>query len=108
MGITGLVLALTVLFTVHTVKAQAGLRTAPLTVPRIRHHNENNMKDNKNGSELFSKWPSIDMGHRRGGSGKMESELAAIFRGVAYGLSTLPSTTVIPITTTITTTNAPF
>ncbi|CAL4077181.1 unnamed protein product, partial [Meganyctiphanes norvegica] len=99
MGIPSLVLALAVLSTVCPISAQIGLKTAPLTAPRIRHHNDNNDKNNRTGSELFSKWPSIEMGHRRGGSRKMDSELAAIFRGVAYGV-----TTVIPTTTTAATT----
>nr|XP_027239640.1 LOW QUALITY PROTEIN: uncharacterized protein LOC113830616 [Penaeus vannamei] len=66
-------------------RAQVGLRTAPLTAPRVR--------DNAGGNDSrlgpLSKWTGVP---RKNATSHIESSLAAIFRGVAYGVSTLPTT----------------
>ncbi|XP_069181407.1 uncharacterized protein [Procambarus clarkii] len=79
-------------------RAQVGLRTAPLTAPRAREA----PGPDSGGLGLFSKWSSLDSHKNRTSS--IENSLAAIFRGVAYGLSTIPTST---ITTSTTTTPAP-
>ncbi|XP_071531974.1 uncharacterized protein [Panulirus ornatus] len=81
-------------------RAQVGLRTAPLTAPRTRDGNSNSSSLN-----LFSsKWGGLDLHHKGNNTNSIESSLAAIFRGVAYGVSTTqPSST-----TTSTTTQRPL
>ncbi|CAL4142097.1 unnamed protein product, partial [Meganyctiphanes norvegica] len=93
------------LVTVTYAKPQVGQRTAQLTAPKIPQLEDSIIikNDSKNGLNLFSKWAGMDLGHRRGQTGGMESELAAIFRGVAYGVTTEPPTTTKPTTTTTTT-----
>nr|XP_053650708.1 uncharacterized protein LOC128701141 [Cherax quadricarinatus] len=64
-------------------RAQVGLRTAPLTAPRIRDYS------NSSSLGLFSsKWSGMDLRHKGNNTSSIESSLAAIFRGVAYGVST--------------------
>ncbi|KAK7084230.1 hypothetical protein SK128_005885, partial [Halocaridina rubra] len=76
--------------------AQVGLRTAPLTAPRSRENNNSSLG-------LFSKWAGLDLRQRSNHSSNIESSLAAIFRGVAYGISTSPPSTTTTSTTTTTT-----
>ncbi|CAL4070599.1 unnamed protein product [Meganyctiphanes norvegica] len=94
------------LVTVTNAYAQMGLRAAQLTAPKISHLEDSIfIKNNSNnGLSLFSKWTGIDLGHRRRQTGGMDSELAAIFRGVAYGVTIKPPTTPILPSTTIGTT----
>ncbi|XP_063603588.1 uncharacterized protein LOC134779387 [Penaeus indicus] len=66
-------------------RAQVGLRTAPLTAPRVRDGAGGN--DSRLGP--LSKWTGVP---RKNATNHIESSLAAIFRGVAYGVSTLPTT----------------
>ncbi|XP_076030181.1 uncharacterized protein LOC143018578 [Oratosquilla oratoria] len=56
---------------------QVGLRSSPLTVPK-----------NKNNQGLFSKWTEITP-QRKANDSLIDYKLGAIFRGVAYGVSTI-------------------
>ena len=83
--------------------SQFGPHTAHLTSNR-----------NQSGFPLYSKWPGLDFNPKPGNASlldrldnHMESNIAAVFRGVAYGMSTQPSTsTVPPPTSTHTTTTS--
>ena len=69
------------------------LKTSPLTSPR-----------NKSGLGLYSKWGAERKREVGPNSNSIESSLAAIFRGVAYGVSSAPTTSTTTSTTTTTTT----
>ncbi|XP_076030177.1 uncharacterized protein LOC143018575 [Oratosquilla oratoria] len=56
---------------------QVGLRSSPLTAPK-----------NKSNQGLFSKWTEMSP-RRKGNDSLMDYKLGAIFRGVAYGVSTI-------------------
>ncbi|XP_045596243.1 LOW QUALITY PROTEIN: uncharacterized protein [Procambarus clarkii] len=84
---------------VTSSRAQVGLRTAPLTAPRAR----DNTSTNSSSLGLFSsKWSGMELRHKTNNTSSIESSLAAIFRGVAYGVSTSH-----PSTTTTTSTHRP-
>ncbi|XP_071520557.1 uncharacterized protein [Panulirus ornatus] len=66
--------------------AQMGLRSAPLTVPR------EGIINNGGSLGIFSKWSGLGS-QNKSNTKSIESSLAAIFRGVAYGISTTPTST---------------
>ncbi|MPC60501.1 uncharacterized protein LOC123511863 [Portunus trituberculatus] len=83
-------------------RAQVGLRTAPLTAQRTR---DNSSSDGGGGVGLFSsKWNGREVWRRADNATSIESSLAAIFRGVAYGVPTTTTTTTSSTTTTTSTT----
>ncbi|XP_050732854.1 uncharacterized protein LOC127006693 [Eriocheir sinensis] len=98
-----LVGALALLCVPGPAHAQVGLRAAPL-INNPRMHGASVRESVGRG--VFSRWPQEETRpHRshRNHSSNIEHSLAAIFRGVAYGISTTPTTT----TTTTTTTPTP-
>ena len=86
--------------------AQVGLRSGPLiNNPRMHGMGARNAV----GRGVFSRWPQEeDRSHKnhRNNSSNIERSLAAIFRGVAYGISP-PTTTTTTTTSTTTTSTLP-